>query len=172
MDSQRGTATRPVATIPQGYSAITPWVISDDTRRFLSFIERAFGATTIAIVDSPDGGVGHAEAKIGEAILMAFDAPANAVGRPAFLRLFVEDASKAYANALAAGASAVTEPTLLAFGDRVGRVRDPFGNIWWLQERVEEVDAAELARRWSDPDWMQAMAYVQATLTDALKADA
>ncbi len=55
----------------------------------------------------------------------------------------------------------MTEVTHLAFGDRVGRVRDPYGNVWWLQTRVEEVSEDELNRRWSDPEWAKAMEYVQ-----------
>ena len=47
---------------------------------------------------------------------------------------------------------------------RVGRVRDPFGNLWWIQARVEEVDEAEMTRRMTDPEWVERMAYVQGSL--------
>jgi uncharacterized glyoxalase superfamily protein PhnB len=50
-------------------------------------------------------------------------------------------------QALSAGAIAVTEMTNLLWGDRGGRVRDPLGNIWWLQTRVEQVDREEMAKR-------------------------
>ena len=41
--------------------------------------------------------------------------------------------------------------TAVFFGDRVGRVRDPLGNLWWIQAHVEDVDPAELARRPQNP---------------------
>jgi PhnB protein len=47
------------------------------------------------------------------------------------------------------------------FGDRVGRVRDPLGNVWWIQARVEEVSPQEVERRLSDPVFTEAMRYVQ-----------
>jgi hypothetical protein len=46
----------------------------------------------------------------------------------------------------------VTPPTTLFFGDRVARVRDPVGNLWWLQSHVEDVTAEEMARRAAQPD--------------------
>lgn len=50
--------------------------------------------------------------------------------------------------------------THLFFGDLVGRVRDPFGNLWWIQQRLEEVDEALAMQRLADPTFTAAMAYV------------
>jgi PhnB protein len=55
----------------------------------------------------------------------------------------------------------VTQPTELASGERVARVRDPQSHLWWLHQRVEDVDGAELGRRFADPSAQQAMVYVQ-----------
>jgi hypothetical protein len=55
----------------------------------------------------------------------------------------------------------VTNVTHLFWGDRIGRVRDPMGNLWWIQARVDEVDDAEIDRRMSDPVWLERMDYVQ-----------
>jgi hypothetical protein len=62
----------------------------------------------------------------------------------------------------------VTLPTLLAFGERVARVRDPQGHLWWVHERVEDVSSDELVSRFSDPAAQKAMAYVQGTLRNEL----
>jgi PhnB protein len=153
---------------PEGYTAVTPWIITADTVRLLEFLKAAFAAEEIARVPNPDGSIGHAETRIGDAVVMAFDRPKAWPETLAFLRLYVEDADLAFASAIAAGATAITEVTHLAFGDRVGRIRDPLGNIWWLQTHIEDVDPAELARRWSDPKWASAMGYVQDSLTEAL----
>ena len=58
----------------------------------------------------------------------------------------------------------MTEMTHLFWGDRAGRIRDPFGNLWWIQARVETVDEAEMARRLADPEWTARMDYVQNSL--------
>ena len=157
------------STIPDGYTAVTPWIISSDTPQLIDFLVKAFDGEELTRVPNPDGSIGHAEIKIGDAVVMAFDAPKGMAPMPAFIRLYVLDARKGFAKALEAGAVEVTKPTLLAFGDRVARVRDPLGNTWWLQQRVEEVSETEMQARWTDPKWSEPMAYVQNSLVEALK---
>jgi PhnB protein len=157
------------STIPEGYTTVTPWIISNDTPQLLDFIVAAFEGVELSRMANADGSIGHAEIRIGDAVVMAFDAPADLKPMPAFIRLYVLDARKGFAKALEAGATEVTKPTLLAFGDRVARVRDPLGNIWWLQQRVEEVSETEMQQRWDDPRWSEPMAYVQHSLAEALK---
>jgi PhnB protein len=152
---------------PDGYGAVTPWIITPDTAALLEFLKAAFDAEELARIVNPDGTIGHAEARIGDSIVMAFDRPHRWPHTPAFIRLYVPDADRAQDQALAAGATEVTSVTALAFGDRVGRIRDPLGNIWWLQTHVEDVDPGELGRRWTDPEWVEAMTYVQDSLQAA-----
>lgn len=153
----------------EGYTAVTPWIISRDTVGLLDFLGRAFGAEEVTRVPNADGGIGHAEARIGDAIVMLFDAPEGWPDTPVFLRLYVDDADSLYARAIAAGAAPISDVTHLAFGDRVGRIRDPFGNVWWLQARVEDVSEQEMAKRGTESKWARAMAYMQTSLIDALK---
>ena len=100
---------------------------------------------------------------------MAFDATVKWPDTPGFLRLYVEDADEVHGRALEAGATSVTEVTHLFWGDRVGRVRDPYGNLWWIQARVEEVDPAEMERRAGEEEWIERMAYVQVSLDRELE---
>lgn len=161
------TATAPT---PPGYHAVTPWVVSADTGALIDYLAAAFDAVELARVPSPDGArIDHAEVRIGDSVVMAFDARPGWPPLPALLRLFVADAEAVHRRAVAAGGTSVTRPTLLFFGDRVGRVRDPLGNLWWLQERVEEVDLAEMARRAALPESVAAMEYVQDSLVRALR---
>ena len=157
------------STIPEGYTTVTPWIISADTPQLIDFLAAAFDGTELARLANDDGSISHAEVRIGDAVVMAFDAPPGIDPMPAFIRLYVDDARKGFAKALEAGATEVTKPTLLAFGDRVARVRDPLGNIWWLQQRVEEVSETEMQSRWTDPRWSEPMNYVQHSLVEALK---
>jgi PhnB protein len=65
-----------------------------------------------------------------------------------------------------AGGVSISEVTHLAFGDLVGRVRDPFGNVWWIQSHVEDVTPEEAARRFGDPRFIAAMEYLQRPETE------
>jgi uncharacterized glyoxalase superfamily protein PhnB len=114
-----------------------------------------------ARVLNEDGTVGHAEVRIRDSVVMAFDARPEWPDTPAFLRLYVEDSDATYQQALGAGASPVTEVTELFFGDRVGRVRDPLGNVWWIQTHVVDLEPEEMARRAAEPDFVESMRYVQ-----------
>jgi PhnB protein len=150
-----------VKAIPDGYTTVTPWLISRDTPRLIEFVKQAFGAIELSRLIRADGRVGHAEVRIGDAVVMLFDTPPGWPPTPGFLRLYVEDADKVHRQAVAAGGISVTEVTHLFFGDRVGRIRDPLGNVWWIQARVEEVSADEMQRRLTDPVFAEAMRYVE-----------
>ena len=150
---------------PQGYTSVTPWIIGQDTAGLMEFLKRAFGAEEISRLADEKGVIGHAEMKLGDAIVMMFDMP-DWPKTPSFLRLYVEDADKTFDAAVAAGATPVTRVTHLAFGDRVGRVRDPFGNLYWIQTHIEDLSEDEMNRRWTDPEWAERMAYVTGSLKD------
>jgi PhnB protein len=150
-----------IRAVPEGYHVVTPWINSRDTAGLIEFVGRAFGAEEIARVHNEDGSIGHAEFRIGDSVVMAFDATEAWPDTPGFLRLYVEDADEVHRRALEAGATSVTH---LFWGDRVGRVRDSYGNLWWIQARVEEVDPAEMERRAGEKGWIERMAYVQESL--------
>ncbi|MBT2513359.1 VOC family protein [Arthrobacter sp. ISL-30] len=153
----RAEGVRPV---PEGYRSVEPWIISRDTAGVLDFITAAFGAQEAFRVPMEDGSIGHAEARIGDSNILAFDSRPNWPPTPAFLRLYVDDGDATFAAALAAGATAVTNMTEMFWGERVGRVRDPFGNLWWIHCRVAELTAEEAYERAARPEFVQAMEYV------------
>jgi PhnB protein len=157
--------------IPDGYGTVTPWLISKDSAELIRFLAAAFAAqeTPGSRMLNPDGSIGHVEVAIGSSIVMLFDSYPGWPETPAFIRLFLADADAAYERALAAGATSVTTVTELFSGDRVGRVRDPFGNIWWLQSHVADVPDDELGTRMTEPAIVAAMQYVQQSLVDALR---
>ncbi|MYW01141.1 VOC family protein [Streptomyces sp. SID3343] len=152
-----------VKTIPEGYTTVTPWILAHDTAGLIDYLTQAFGAEEAAgsRFVGADGRIQHAEVQIGDAMVMMFDIDPTTPAPSAFLRLYVEDADEVHRRAVAAGGTSVTEVTHLFFGDRVGRVRDPFGNLWWIQSRIEDVAPKELERRLGDPEFVAAMAYVQ-----------
>jgi PhnB protein len=123
--SNPGEAGAEVRAVPEGYHAVTPWIISRDTAGLIEFVKRSFGAEEIARVQDENGAIGHAEFRIGDSVVMGFDAKPDWPDTPGFLRLYVEDADAVHRRALEAGATSVTEVTYLYWGDRVGRVQQP-----------------------------------------------
>jgi hypothetical protein len=58
----------------------------------------------------------------------------------------------------------------LVWGDRGGRVRDPLGNIWWIQTRVEQVDEEEIAKRVQDQESLDAIQYTWESLDREMRS--
>jgi PhnB protein len=159
-----------VPPIPEGCSTVMPWIISRDTARLLDFLKHAFGAQELSRLSNADGTITHAEARIGDSIVGAFDTREGWPDTPCFLRLYVEDADAVYQQALAAGAVSVTEMTSLVWGDRGGRVRDPLGNIWWIQTQVEQVDQEEIAKRATGQQSLDAIRYTRESLDREMRS--
>jgi PhnB protein len=159
-----------VPPIPEGSPTVMPWIISRDTARLLDFMKQAFGAQELSRLHNADGSITHAEAKIGDSIVGAFDTREGWPETPCFLRLYVEDADAVYHQALAAGAVSVTEMTSLVWGERGGRVRDPVGNIWWIQTQVELVSQEEIAKRLTEKRYLDAIQYTRESLDREMKS--
>jgi PhnB protein len=167
-------ASQQQVQVPPRYARVNAWVISRDTDAEVRWLTAVFGAieTPGSRMLDPDGDIGHVEVEIGDSVIMLFDAKPGWPPTPAYLRVYVGDVTATVDQAVAAGARVVTKPTLLAFGERVARVRDPEGHLWWLHEQVEDVTPEELAQRIADPAAHEAMAYVQGTLREELATTA
>lgn len=157
------TMTEQTSAAPAGYTTVAPWVVTDDTGAFLDFVTQAFDGEELGRVLTEHGSVGHGEIRVGDTVVLAFDRSADWPVMPSLLRVFVADADKAFAQALAAGGRVVTPVATQAFGQRGGRVRDPFGNIWWVVSRVEDVSEEEMWKRLQDPVYAEAMRVSQET---------
>jgi PhnB protein len=113
---------------------------------FLQFLEEAFGAIITEGVRRPDGRIGHAQAKIGNSMIMLAEANAMWKAQPASLYLYVENADEVYRRAVAAGATSIMEPADMFYGDRHGGVKDAWGITWWIATHIKDVPADELQR--------------------------
>ncbi|WPQ65875.1 VOC family protein [Chitinophaga sancti] len=164
-----------IKRIPDHYTAVTPWIISPSSAKLIEFLEAAFGAQEIpnSRIVNADGIIIHVVVKIGDAMVMLFDARAGWAPTPVFLNLYVEDIEATSQKAITLGATLVTNITMLWFGEKVCRILDPFGNLWWMNERVEDVDFTnpeEVGKRASTPDAVAGITYIQQSLDEALKA--
>ncbi|MFG2296145.1 VOC family protein [Streptomyces sp. NPDC048603] len=159
-------------TAPEGYTSVAPWVVTDDTGALLDFVAAAFDGVELARVPVEDGTIGHGEIRVGDTVVLAFDRRPDWPVMPSLLRIYVPDADAAMAAAVAHGAQVITEAGNSAWGDRGGRVRDPFGNIWWVVSHVEDVDPDTAWRRMSEPEYAVSMRRAQETLDAALSGRA
>ncbi len=135
---------------PEQYNIIDPYIVVKGAPAFIDFLKAAFDAKEAMRIPNPDGTIGHAEVRVGDAVLLMFDSSDSWPATPAFLRIYVPDADKAYDAALKAGAVTVTEPMESFLGERGGRVRDPVGNVWWIISRVAELTPEEIGKRASE----------------------
>jgi uncharacterized glyoxalase superfamily protein PhnB len=150
-----------VSHIPPGYHTVTPFVIVKGAAQFIDFMREGFGAVEMTRVADENGAIGHAEVRIGDSVVMMFDAKEGWPNTPAFLRLYVEDVDAVYERALKAGGTSVTRPTNMPWGDRGCRVGDPFGNLWWIMSHIEDVSPEEEEKRWGQKEYIEAVQYVE-----------
>jgi len=135
-----------------------PILPSRDLRETLAFYERLGFENSGAPWEEWD----YLIVRRGEIWLHFFPWPdVDPLTTSAMCYLYVEDADAVHRQAVAAGGISVTEVTHLFFGDRVGRVRDPLGNLYWIQTRVEDLSPQEMEHRLGDPEFTKAMEYVQ-----------
>ena len=165
---------RKISVVPANYTSVTPWIISPSSTDLIKFLTVAFGAEEIqnSRITREDGLIIHVVVKIGNAMVMLFDSRDGWAATPSNLNLYVADLEATYQKARESGAKSVTDITPLWFGEKVARILDPFGNLWWLNERIEEVDFTnpEVFKRASTPEAVKGITYVQKSLDVALKA--
>ena len=118
-------------SIPDGYTAVTPYLLVEGAAGFIDFLVDAFDAVERLRVPMPQGGIGHAEVEIDGAVLMVADAfPPDFPATKSLMHLYVGDVDNTYAQAVKAGATSLAEPSDEEYGDRMARVLDPCGNQW------------------------------------------
>jgi PhnB protein len=141
--------------IPEGYHSITPYLHITGAARAIEFYKEVFGATEIMRMDAPDGKIGHAEIKIGDSHVMLADecdeadarSPQTIGGSAVGLMLYVEDVDAVIGEAVAAGAKLIEPLEDKFYGDRMGKLVDPFGHIWAIATHKEDVSPEEMEKR-------------------------
>lgn len=157
---------------PEGYTTVAPWIVTDDSRRLFDFIVKAFDGQDPSFVEVENGSIGHAEIRIGDTIVLAFDRQMDWPAFPAFLRVWVPDADEVVERASEAGAIVITPIGTNAFGQRGARVRDPLGNIWWIETQIENLTEEEMWERLQQPHYADDMRVAQETLDKELSGRA
>ena len=122
---------------PDGYNAVSPYLLVRDVRAMLDFLTDVFGAVELRRQADADGTIRHAEVRIGDSVVMVgvrpwAELPISSV------HVYVADVDRAYARALDHGAASLAEPRDLPYGDRSAGVRDTQGNYWWIGTRLSD----------------------------------
>jgi len=137
----------PVKPIPDGYPAVTPYLMVRDAARFVEFLTTVFDARVTEQLKRPDGKLGHTEVRVRDSLIMLSDASDDHPASPVMLHFYVEDVDATFARAVQAGGTVVAEPAVQFYGDRSGGVKEPCGNTIWIASHVEDVAPDELQRR-------------------------
>ncbi|HEY9714994.1 MAG TPA: VOC family protein [Chroococcales cyanobacterium] len=135
-----------VKPIPEGYHAVTPYLVVKDAAGQIEFMQKAFDAEVVYRMDTP-AGTTHAELKIRDSHVMIGQARGEHAAMPSMLYLYVVDADRAYEQAIKAGGISIQAPADQFYGDRSGAVKDANDNQWWLATRKENLSEEELAKR-------------------------
>ncbi len=132
--------------IPAGFHSLQPAINVDDVDGLIAFLQTVFAAEMLDHYRMPDGSTIHAEYQIGNTLLIL--GPSLTEGPfPAKVFVYVPTVDETYALALQNGATSVTEPADQFFGQRVGRVKDQWGNLWVIATQTEVVSRAEAKQR-------------------------
>ncbi len=140
---------------PEGYLAVTAYLVVNNAAEAIDYYKRAFDAVELFRLEAPGGGVGHAEIRIGDAPVMLADAhpdmgfndPGAYGDTPVSLMLYVEDVDAVFARAVEHGAEILRPVVDQFYGDRTGTLKDPFGHVWTVGTHTEDLTPEELQQR-------------------------
>lgn len=136
-----------VSPIPAQYGSVTPYLVIPNCARAIEFYKTVFAAEELMRMPTPDGGIGHAELKIGDSIIMLADGGPEWPATASLICLYVEDCDAVFERAVAAGAEVIEPLSDKFYGDRSGSVRDPFNQRWSLMTHKEDLTAEEMQAR-------------------------
>lgn len=151
--------------IPDGFNSVSAYLVVPNCEEALSFYEKAFGAKTVNRMRGPDGkSTIHAEMRIGNSTVMLSDenpewgtkSARTLGGSPVSLHIYVEDADALFNRAVKAGCQVAYPMGDPFWGDRYGKVTDPFGLVWGIATHKEDLSEKELEKRGAE--WFAQMA--------------
>ncbi len=148
-------ARKKVQPIPTGYHTVTPYLVCRGAANAIEFYKRAFGAKERLRMPGPNGKVAHAELQIGDSRLMLGDewpemgakSPDMLGGSPGGVFLYVKNVDAMADRAIKAGATVVMPVQDMFWGDRYGKLKDPFGHEWSIATHKEDLTPKQMAKR-------------------------
>lgn len=140
--------------IPEGMHTVTPHLICADAANAMDFYKKAFNAVEISRMPGPDGKLMHGSFRIGDSVLMINEenpewgtmGPKSLKGSPVTIHLYVEDVDAVVEQAARAGAKVTMPVADMFWGDRYGKVEDPYGHQWSIGTHVRDVTPEEMRK--------------------------
>ena len=144
-----------VTPVPEGFSAVTPHLVVAGAADAIEFYTKAFGAEEKSRMPGPKGKLMYAEIEIAGARVMLADefpefgstGPQSGSTSPVTIHLYVDDADAVFARAVEAGAKVTMPIEDMFWGDRYGKIEDPFGHSWAIATRKEDLSDQEIMSR-------------------------
>lgn len=141
-----------VKPIPDGMHTVTPHLVCAGALDAIAFYEKAFGAQSMGAMKAPDGKIMHAMIRIGDSPVMLVDefpewgslGPKSLKGSPVTLHLYVQDVDATVAQAVAAGAKITMPVADMFWGDRYGKLEDPFGHQWSVATHKQDLTPEQM----------------------------
>lgn len=144
-------------SIAPGMEAAVPMLAIRGAAAAIEFYKNAFGADELTRLADPAGNVAHGEIRIGRAVVMLAEenpaynkSPRTLGGSSVILHLYVDDADAVFARAVSLGAKVIFPLSDQFYGDRCGRLEDPFGHLWIISTRKQDVSPDETQRRFDE----------------------
>ena len=149
--------------IPEGFVALTPHIIVKDAAKAVEWYKKAFGAKASVCMKGDDGKIMHAELEAFGGRFMIADAmpeykcfgPEHYKGSPVTMHYYVEDCDAVFKQVVDAGAKGVEQPQDMFWGDRFGKVLDPFGHEWAFATHKVDMTNEEIQK--AGDKWMKEM---------------
>ena len=144
-----------VKPIPDGYHSVTPYLFIKGAANAIDYYKNVFGAKERMRMPGPNDRIMHAELEIGDTIVMLSDenpqtgaaSPQTVGGASNSLHVYVENVDTVTQKAVDAGAKLVRPVKDEFYGDRIGTITDPFGQIWSIATHIEDVSPDEMKKR-------------------------
>jgi PhnB protein len=130
------------ARLPAGFNTVTPYYFVDDADGFVRFLVAGLAGTEVLRSLRPDGAIANAQVKLGTSTVMVSEASPAYPAMQASCYLYVSDAHASMTRALCEGALLELEVADMPYGDRQGGVRDAWGNLWWISQRLVDTPYA------------------------------
>ena len=124
--------------VPPGFGTVTPYFFVRHAEQFVKFLVAGLGGVETLRSLRPDKKIANAQIRLGTSTVMVSEASAPYPPMPGSYYLYVESADDAVRQALAHGAALELKVQDMPYGDRQGGVRDQWGNIWWVSQRLVE----------------------------------
>ena len=147
--------TTQVKPIPENTRSITASLVCLDAARAIDFYKKVFGATEVTRMPGPGGKIMHAELKIGDSTFYLNDSmskipphyPEAGESNSMSIHLYVPDVDKIFSAAVSGGSRVEMPLQDMFWGDRYGKITDPFGQQWGVATHKEDVAPEEMKRR-------------------------